>query len=159
MAVTGIRGRGRQLLKMAAANPKVEVKYVCDLDEVTLGKKIDEVASSTGRRPTPIKDFRKALDDKEVHALVLGTPDHWHAIPTILACQAGKDVYVEKPDGHNILEGQTMVAAAKKHQRVVQLGTQARSKPHMLAPRWNTSLAGPTWAAPCFAKAWESSLQ
>jgi predicted dehydrogenase len=107
--------------------------------------------------PKPIKDFRAALDDKSVHALVLGTPDHWHAIPTILACQAGKDVYVEKPDGHNILEGRTMVAAARKYGRVVQLGTQARSGPHLLSAM--AYLAKGSLGRVLFAKAWESSRQ
>src|SRR5207244_6151621 len=95
-----------------------------------LGTRVDEITSKIGKRPEAIKDFRQALDDKSVDAVLLGTPDHWHAIPTILACMAGKDVYVEKPDGHNLIEGHTMVAAAKKHGRVVQLGTQSRSGKH-----------------------------
>jgi len=157
VAVAGVGGRGKTLLAMAAVLPKVDVKYVCDVDETVLGKRIDDIAGITGRRPEAIRDFRKVLDDKGVDALILGTPDHWHAIPTILACQAGKDVYVEKPDGHNILEGQTMVAAAKKHQRVVQLGTHARSKPHLLTAM-EYIRAGHLGRA-LFAKAWESSLQ
>ena len=81
-----------------------------------------------GKSPgTVFGDFRPVLDDKDIDVLVVGTPDHWHAIPTILACQAGKHVYVEKPDSHNIREGQTMVAAARKHRRVVQMGVQSRS--------------------------------
>ena len=88
---------------------------------------------------------------------MIGTPEHWHAIPTIMACQAKKDVYVEKPDGHNVLEGQTMVAAAKKHQRVVQLGTQSRSGAHFLAAMeyLKTGAIGRA----LFAKAWESGKQ
>ena len=130
----GVRGRGGGVLSTFASLPEVEVRYVCDLDEQVLA-----VADRPGRAEdrassrSAIKDFRKALDDKTLDALVLGTPDHWHALPTIHACQAGKDVYVEKPDGHNILEGRTMVAAAKKYGRVVQLGTQSRSGQHFLS--------------------------
>jgi predicted dehydrogenase len=88
---------------------------------------------------------------------VLGTPDHWHAIPTIMACQAGKDVYVEKPDGHNILEGRTMVAAARKYQRIVQLGTQARSDASL--HRALEYIASGKLGRVRFAKGWESSRQ
>ncbi len=127
IAMMGVRGRGGSVLNAFAGRPNVDVKYICDIDENTLRRRTGAVAEKTGKRPTMLKDFRRALDDPAVDALVIGTPDHWHAIPTILACQAGKDVYVEKPDGHNVLEGQTMVAAAKKYARIVQLGTQGRS--------------------------------
>ena len=127
VCVAGVRGRGGSLLTTFSSLPTVEVKYVCDLDEAVRESRSAQVAQRTGKKPIGIKDFRQALEDKSLDALVLGTPDHWHALPTIIACQAGKDVYVEKPDGHNIMEGRTMVAAAKKHGRVVQLGTQARS--------------------------------
>ena len=127
IAMMGVRGRGGSVRNAFAACPNVEVKYICDIDENTLRKRTGAVAEKTGQRPTMLKDFRRALDDPAVNALVIGTPDHWHAIPTIMACQAGKDVYVEKPDGHNVLEGRTMVAAAKKYERIVQLGTQGRS--------------------------------
>ncbi len=157
VCVTGVRGRGNSLLKTFASLPTVDVKYVCDLDESVLNSRADQVASLIGRRPQTIKDFRKALDDDAVDALVLGTPDHWHALPTIMACQAGKDVYVEKPDGHNAIEGRTMVAAAKKHGRVVQLGTQARSGKHILACM--KYLSEGRIGRAMFAKAWESSRQ
>ena len=88
---------------------------------------------------------------------MLGTPDHWHALPTIMACQAGKDVYVEKPDGHNILEGRTMVAAAKKYGRVVQLGTQSRSGQHFHGAL--EYIREGHLGRPLFAKAWESGMQ
>jgi len=157
VAVAGLRGRGGGLLSAFASLPEVEVKYVCDVDEKVLNQRAASIAQSTGRRPETVKDFRRALDDKGVNALVLGTPDHWHAIPTILACQAGKDVYVEKPDGHNAIEGQTMVAAARKYKRVVQLGTQARSGPHLL--RAMEYIAKGSLGRVQFAKGWESSRQ
>src|SRR5262245_4720224 len=133
ICMMGVRGRGGSVLSTFADLPDVEVRYVCDIDEKPLQAGIARVEQRTGKRPTAIKDFRKALDDKSLDALVMGTPDHWHALPTIYGCQSGKDVYVEKPDGHNIIEGQTMVAAAKKHHRVVQLGTQSRSALHPLS--------------------------
>src|SRR5688572_279976 len=133
ICMIGVRGRGGGVLSTFASLPEVEVKYVCDLDQPVLAAAVERVAERKGTRPAAIKDYRQALDDKTLDAIVLGTPDHWHALPTIHGCQAGKDVYVEKPDGHNILEGQTMVAAAKKHGRVVQLGTQSRSSQHLLS--------------------------
>ena len=80
-----------------------------------------------GTKPRAERDFRKLIDDPSIDALVIGTPDHWHAIPTILSCLAGKDVYVEKPDAHNIVEGRRMVDAMRKHRRIVQMGSQHRS--------------------------------
>lgn len=157
ICVTGVRGRGGSLLETFAAIPEVTVKYVCDLDAQVLASRVAQVEAKTGRKPEGISDFRKALDDKSVDALVLGTPDHWHALPTIHACQAGKDVYVEKPDGHNILEGLTMVAAAKKYDRVTQLGTQARSDSGLFdCMAW---LKEGHLGKVRFAKAWESAKQ
>src|SRR4029079_2306172 len=133
ICMMGVRGRGGGVWSASASLREVEVRYVCDLDPAVLDSRLAQVEQKTGKRPLGIKDFRKALEDKSLDAFVIGTPDHWHALPTIHACQACKDVYVEKPDGHNILEGRTMVAAAKKHGRIVQLGTQSRSGPHLLS--------------------------
>ena len=80
-----------------------------------------------GQKPKGMQDFRPIIDDPTIDVICIGTPDHWHAIPTILGCQAGKDIYVEKPDGHNIVEGQRMVEAMRKHKRIVQMGSQHRS--------------------------------
>jgi len=157
VCVMGVRGRGSSLLSTFASLPDVDVKYVCDLDENVLGARVEQTAEKTGRKPQGIADYRHALDDKSIDAIVAGTPDHWHALPTIHACQAGKDVYVEKPDGHNIIEGQTMVAAMKKHGRVVQLGTQARSG--ILQAAAMKYIAEGNLGKVRFAKAWESSKQ
>ncbi len=157
VAVAGVRGRGGTLLKTFAAHPDVDVKYVCDVDQRAMEQRVASLAKSTEQRPRAIKDFRKALDDKSLDALVLGTPDHWHAIPTIMACQAEKDVYVEKPDGHDVTEGHTMVAAARKYKRVVQLGTQSRSKPAMI--RAMEYIGSGKLGRVQFAKGWESSRQ
>jgi predicted dehydrogenase len=157
VCVMGVRGRGGSLLSTFASLPDVEVRYVCDIDETVLQQRIAGLAKSTAHKPQAIKDYRAALDDKSLDAIVNGGPDHWHALPTIHACQAKKDVYVEKPDGHNIVEGQTMVAAMKKHERVVQMGTQMRSAPHLLAAMeyLQTGALGKVR----FAKAWESGRQ
>jgi predicted dehydrogenase len=97
-----------------------------------VAKAIEAVAARQSNPPQGIGDFRKILDDPKVDAIVIAAPDHWHAPATILACAAGKHVYVEKPCSHNAREGELMVAAARKHQRVVQLGTQRRSWPGLI---------------------------
>jgi len=132
VAVIGVRGQGNALLKTFAAQPDVNITHICDIDDAVCNQRGGETEKSTGKAPKLVKDYRTILDDKSVDVLVVGTPDHWHALPTIHGCIAGKDVYVEKPDGHNILEGKTMVAAARKHNRMVQLGTQARSAPDLI---------------------------
>jgi predicted dehydrogenase len=157
VCVMGVRGRGNALLDAFASLPTVDVKYVCDLDEGVLKSRTEQVYKKTGRQPEAIKDFRRALDDKNLDALVAGTPDHWHAIPAILACQAGKDVYTEKPDAHNILEGRTMVAAARKYGRIVQLGTQGRSSKHQASA--SEYIKAGNLGRVVFAKAWESAKQ
>jgi predicted dehydrogenase len=157
IAAIGVRGRGGGVLKVFASRKNVDVKYVVDVDEGVRRRHADEVGRMAGTKPKAIKDFRRALDDKEIDAIMLGTPTHWHAIPTIMACQANKDVYVEKPDAHNVVEGQLMVAAMKKYKRVVQLGTQSRSGRHFLdAMRYIRE--GHIGRA-LFAKAWESAKQ
>lgn len=130
VCVIGIRGRGAGVGKTFAGLPEVQVTHICDVNESLLesyGKQIAEVQKST---PKAIIDLRRALDDKSVDAIVVTTPDHWHALATIWGCQAGKHVYVEKPISNNIFEGRQMVAAARKHDRVVQVGTQSRSVAH-----------------------------
>jgi predicted dehydrogenase len=127
LAIMGVNNRGKQLLPGFVEIPDVEIGYICDPDSDTIPAAVKIVQD--GGKPTPRieKDFRVALDDPSVTALVCAAPDHWHALATILACQAGKDVYVEKPCCHNPIEGQRMVAAARRYNRVVQVGSQRRS--------------------------------
>ena len=99
----------------------------CDVRQARKGRREDRRA----KPPRIEKDFRRLLDDKSIDAVAIATPDHWHALMTVMACQAGKDVYVEKPASHNVVEGRRMVEAARKYDRVVQLGTQRRSTPHV----------------------------
>ncbi len=129
LAVIGVRSRGKSLATGFAALPDVNVAALCDVDERVLGAAAQAVAQRTGNRPQLSGDLRRVLDDKTIDAVVIATPDHWHAPATILACAAGKDVYVEKPCSHNLREGRLMVEAARRHKRIVQHGTQSRSRP------------------------------
>jgi predicted dehydrogenase len=157
VCVMGLRGRGGSLLDTFASLDDIDVTYLCDVDANVLDSRAGRLADKTGRRPECIKDYRRALDDAGVDALVIGTPDHWHALPTIHAAQAGKDVYVEKPDSHGITEGRLMVAAARKYERVVQLGTQGRSgQAQRNAMQY---IADGNLGKVRFAKAWESARQ
>jgi predicted dehydrogenase len=131
VAVIGLRNRGIDHARLFAANPGAEVVAVCDVDDAMFGKPVKAVEKITTRPPRVEKDFRRLLDDKTIDAITIATPDHWHALMTVLACQAGKDVYVEKPASHNVVEGRRMVEAARKYSRIVQLGTQRRSTPYV----------------------------
>jgi predicted dehydrogenase len=131
VAVMGLhRGEAHVNGFMAADN--VEVACVCDVDRRAADKAAALVEQKTGKRPQIVTDFRRILDDKSIDALSIAAPNHWHAPATILACAAGKHVYVEKPGSHNAREGELMVAAARKHQRIVQMGNQRRSWPHVI---------------------------
>lgn len=108
-----------------------EVVALCDIDDAAFGRPLKDVESIGGKAPRVEKDFRRLLDDSSIDAVAIATPDHWHGLLTVLACQAGKDVYCEKPASHNVVEGRRMVEAARKYQRIVQLGTQRRSMGHI----------------------------
>jgi predicted dehydrogenase len=123
----GVGGRGGYLAKALAKRQDVEVAALCDVDTRLFAEAVKIVAEGQGKEPKTVKDFRRILDDKYIEALFIATPDHWHALPTVMACQAGKDVYVEKPASHNLWEGRKMIEAARKYQRVVQMGNQTRS--------------------------------
>lgn len=127
--VVGVMGlsRGLALTEQFAAQPNVEVRYVCDVDTQRTGPAAAAVEKSGGARPREIGDFRHILDDPDVDALVCAAPNHWHAPATILACAAGKHVYVEKPCSHTPREAELMAEAARTHKRAVQVGTQRRS--------------------------------
>ena len=129
----GLGGRGRQLIGHVLAREDGEVAYVCDLDPRRHSYGVGPVEKARGKKPKVVADYRKVLDDKDVDILFNATPDHWHCLPVIHACQAGKDAYVEKPLSHNIWEGRQTVKAARKYKRVVQVGTQNRSAPYNMA--------------------------
>jgi predicted dehydrogenase len=127
LAVVGIHGRGGVHARKFAARPDSEIAYLCDVDETLLSPLASELAHTQANPPKVTGDFRRALDDKSVDAIIVATPDHWHALATIWGCQAGKDVYVEKPVSHSPWEGRKMVEAARRYDRIVQAGTQNRS--------------------------------
>ena len=127
IACIGVRGRGNSVMHSFAAEPDCEITHICDVNEPVRRQRGAEMKQKTGRMPKLVNDYRTLLDDKSVDVFMVATPDHWHALLTIHGCLAGKDVYVEKPASHNILEGKTAVAAARKRDRMVQMGTQIRS--------------------------------
>ena len=156
LAVIGVRGQGRSLAARFATLPNCQVRTLCDVDPRVYARAANEVEKASGVRPPLVSDLRRVLDDRSIDAVVIATPDHWHCPATLLACAAGKDVYVEKPASHNLREGRWMVDAARRHQRIVQLGTQSRSRPStrraieiarsgklgkvLLAKAWNTQM-------------------
>ena len=127
IAIAGIHSRGLYLAEVFAKLKNVEIRYVIDVDSRFLPNAANSVAKIQGKKPIEIEDFRRALDDKDVDALVVATPDHWHALMTIEALKAGKHVYVEKPCCQNPAEGELLIAAQKKYDKVVQMGVQRRS--------------------------------
>ncbi len=127
VAVIGIRNRGKDHYRNLAKIPNVKIATLCDIDQRLFPEAVAEVEKITGYKPAAETEYRKVLEDKNIHAVTIATPNHWHALQTIWACQAEKDVYVEKPVSHTILEGRKMVDAARKYNRVVQTGTQGRS--------------------------------
>src|SRR5262245_39160740 len=127
VACIGVRGRGNSVMHSFAAEPDCVVTHLCDVNEPVRKQRGEEMKQKTGVMPKLVNDFRELLDDKSVDAFMVATPDHWHALLTIHGCLAGKDVYVEKPASHNIVEGRVAVNAAHKHNRIVQMGTQVRS--------------------------------
>jgi predicted dehydrogenase len=129
IAIIGCNSRGASMAGTFARIPGTFIKYICDVEEVALQKGIKAVRDVTGKEPIAVKDFRSILGDKDLDAVYIATPDHWHAPAAILCCQAGKHVYVEKPISHNPREGELLVEAAEKYNRIVQVGTQRRSWP------------------------------
>jgi predicted dehydrogenase len=127
VAVLGVNGRGREHISVLAKQAGVQIAVLCDPDQQVLEARAAELEKQHGQRAALENDLRKVLDRKDVDAVTVATPNHWHSLATIWACQAGKDVYVEKPGSHNVYEGRKMVEAAHKHGRIVQHGVQLRS--------------------------------
>src|SRR5579883_3459683 len=127
VAVIGLHGRGNDHIHELAALPNVEIAALSDVYEPILNQRQAQVEKMGRPRPQGFQDVRKLLDDKSIDAVTIATPNHWHSLMGIWACQAGKDVYVEKPCSHNMWEGRQLTAAVKKYNRIVQHGTQSRS--------------------------------
>lgn len=129
VGLIGCGGMGKGDLSTFFLNPEVHCPIVCDPDDHQLAGAATLVEEKRGKRPDTVKDFRRVLERPDVDAVIIATPDHWHALPAVLACQAGKDVYVEKPLALTIAEGRAMIAAATRHARVCQMGAQRLSSP------------------------------
>ncbi len=127
VAVVGCGGRGSDHLQTWARRGDTEVRYVVDVDENIGGRKAKAIGDMQGRAPKVITDMREAFDDKSLDVVTTATPNHWHALVSIWAMQAGKDVYVEKPVSHNVSEGRRIVDVARKYKKICQTGTQSRS--------------------------------
>ena len=136
LALIGAGNYGTYLILEAVnSGANIMIKYVCDVDDTRGGRAISEIEKIQGSKPIAVRDMRKVFDDKEIDGVFIATPEHWHALATIWACQAGKDVYVEKTVSHSIFEGQQMIKAAMKYERIVQCGTQNRSADYALTAR------------------------
>lgn len=135
LGVIGTGGMGSHDMKLFLRTKRVNVVGVCDVDEERCEQASEIVEEITDEVPKTYSDFRKLLENKDIDAVLVATPDHWHAICAIMACEAGKDVYVEKPCAHNVHECRQIAAAAKKYKRVVQHGTQQRSGDQFIEAR------------------------
>ena len=132
--IVGVMGLGRGLdhVKAVQQIANVEIAYVADIDDVRIATAQKSALAKSEKPPKAVKDFRRILDDKDVDALFIAAPNHWHTPATILACSAGKHVYVEKPASHNAHESELIVQAARKNNRIVQMGNQRRSAPAIM---------------------------
>lgn len=152
VCVMGVNSRGLALATNYADQPNCEVLYISDVDSRAAAKCMASVEKAQNQKPKAQPDFRKALEDKNLDALVVAAPDHWHAPAAILASKAGKHVYLEKPCSHNPAEGELLVAASRKYKNVIQMGNQRRSWPNVVAAI--NEVKGGTIGRPYFAKGW-----
>src|SRR5438045_8385732 len=132
MAACGVRGRGNDPLRGFSRVPGTEIAALCDVDENVLNQRLGDIEKLGVPKPKSFVDVRKLLEDKDIDAISIAAPNHWPSLTAIWACQAGKDVYVEKPCSHNWFEGRQLVRAVKKYNRICQHGSQSRSNPGMM---------------------------
>jgi len=160
LAVCGLRGRGKDHIAGFSHLPNVEIAALCDVDENILNQRAREIEKMGLPRPRPYADVRKLLEDKDVDAVSVATPNHWHALIGIWTCQAGKDLYIEKPCSHNQWEGRQLVRAVRKYNRICQHGSQARSNPGMLEgiERLREGLIGDPYLARGLCYKWRPTI-
>ncbi|MGO9240618.1 MAG: Gfo/Idh/MocA family protein [Bryobacteraceae bacterium] len=127
VACVGVRAQGHEHIAHYAHMPNVEIAAVCDIDEAVLNERLDDIEKLGRKRPAGFTDFRKLIEDKSIDAVSIATPNHHHTLQTIWACQAGKDVYVEKPCSHDMFEARQIAVVMEKYGRIVQHGTNSRS--------------------------------
>lgn len=152
--ICGVIGTGRGMEHVAAIlkAPNTKLAYLCDVDAKRLDTGMKAIAAKKADSPVPVRDLREILDDKKVDAVFIATPNFWHAPATIMACAAGKNVYVEKPGSHNAWEAEKMVEAARKHKRTVQMGNQRRSWPALIEAV--EKIRGGAIGKPLYARCW-----
>src|SRR5690554_1110120 len=157
VGVMGVNSRGSQLARNFARQEDCEITHVSDVDSRAMEKCIAGVTEIQNRKPKEAPDFRRSLEDKNMDALIIAAPDHWHAPAAILAAQAGKHVYLEKPCSHNPNEGELLVAAAAKYNSIIQMGNQRRSFPNIIAAinELHNGAIGHTY----YAKTWYHSAR
>jgi predicted dehydrogenase len=159
VAVMGLNSRGKSHLKGYAGVKEAEVTTICDVDTRLFARTTKEFFDGV-KAPKTEQDIRRVLDDKDIDAISMATPNHWHSLGAIWACQAGKDVYVEKPMTHNVYEGMKVVEAAKKYDRIVQHGTQLRSNPGFQEgiQLLHDGFIGEVYMARCVCYKWRPSI-
>jgi len=136
LALIGAGGRGTgTIINTCKVNKNVVIKTVCDVNDLKATKTLAEIEKELGYKPGHSRNMKEVFNDKDIDAVWISTPEHWHALATVWACQAGKDVYVEKNPTVNIWEGRKMIEAAKKYNRIVQVGFQNRSAPYAFSAR------------------------
>ena len=160
VCVVGVHGRGGSHIDGFSRLQNVEVAGICDVDEREIARRTQEIETKTGKKPKGYVDMHEVFDDKEIDVVSFATPNHWHALGSIWACQAGKDVYVEKPCSHNVYEGRKLVEAARKYNRIVQHGTQSRSSAglHEAVEQLRNGVIGDVYMAKGLCYKWRGSI-
>ncbi|MBV9435137.1 MAG: Gfo/Idh/MocA family oxidoreductase [Acidobacteria bacterium] len=160
VAICGVRGRGNDHIRGYSKVPNAEIAALCDVDENVLNQRLGTVQNLGMPKPKAYGDIRKLLEDKDIDAISIAAPNHWHSLMAIWACQAGKDVYVEKPCSHNWFEGRQLVRAVKKYNRICQHGSQSRSNPGMIEAIKNvqTGTIGDVYLARALCYKWRNTI-
>jgi predicted dehydrogenase len=160
VAICGLRGRGKDHLKGFTHVPGTEIAAFCDVDDSILNMRLGDMQKLALPKPKTYVDVRKLLEDKDIDAISIATPNHWHSLMAIWACQAGKDIYVEKPCSHNWFEGRQLVRAVKKYNRICQHGSQSRSNPGMIdaIQRVQNGTVGDVYLARALCYKWRASI-
>ncbi|GAB4112548.1 MAG: Gfo/Idh/MocA family oxidoreductase [Thermoflexibacter sp.] len=153
----GTNSRGFFVARMFAKLPNVEIGYICDVDSKVLEKTIADIEKVSGKRPKGYTDIRKMLEEKDLDAIMVATPDHWHAPAALMAVKAGKHVYLEKPCSHNPAEGEILVEASAKYNKLIQMGSQRRSFPKVIQAM--QELKEGIIGRPYFAKGWYANAR
>ena len=160
VAICGVRGRGNDHIKGYAKVPQAQIAALCDVDENVLNERLAQLDKMGLPKAEAYGDVRKVIENKNIDAISIATPNHWHSLIAIWALQAGKDVYVEKPCSHNLYESKQLIAAAKKYNRIVQHGSQSRSNPGMIEAikHVNDGTIGDTYMARALCYKWRPSI-